>query len=256
MVVRMKNDHGAMRKTLADIASSGWWLWSFVADDGNRPPTCKGPPAARRVGMYLAGCLLFSLGVKLFIDAGEGVDPLHAMAIGIVDRIHLPVVGVGVVVSAITIAFLVRWSLWRGKFPPLATFLTMALVGFLVDAFNLAGLERMTQELLTPTPMMLTGLLLDAYGSALIIMSGIGVRIMDLVAIAARKRYRCSFLTAKMAIETGFVLVALLVGGPIGLATLAFMVLVAPAVPTLIWFNGRVLRLPNHGLVQARPVLG
>src|SRR5215217_3533222 len=96
--------------------------------------------------------------------------------------------------------------------------------------------------------MMLAGLLLDAYASALIIMGGVGIRVVDLVAIAAARRWGVPFLAGKMGLELGFFAAALLLGGPIGPGTVAFLWLVAPFVPWFMWINGRLLRLPNHGL--------
>jgi hypothetical protein len=118
--------------------------------------------------------------VKLFIASGLGVDPLHSMVIGIVQAVDLPYVGIGLVSSAVTASFLALWSAWNRRLPPLTTFITMALVGYLVDLWNLLGLERWIVPALTPGWTMLTALLLDAYASALIILSGIGIRVMDL----------------------------------------------------------------------------
>jgi uncharacterized protein len=240
---------------IARAVEGPWWVWSFLGDHPDARPgraRCEGPPSAGRLATYLAGCVLFSLGVKLFIDAGLGVDPLHAMVLGIVGVLDLPFVGVGLVAGAVTLAFLAVWSAWNRRLPPLSTFLTMALVGFLVDLWNAAGLERLTTPLLAPWPMMLAGLLLDAYASALIIMGGIGIRVMDLVAIAARRRYGCSFLAAKMAMEAGFLGAAALLGGPVGPGTVAFLVVVVPCIPSFMWANGRILGLPNHGLRERR----
>ena len=238
-----------------DAVAGSCLLTDFLADHpDDRSPNLRAVeiPGLDRVGMYLAGCLLFSLGVKLFVDAGLGVDPLHAMFVGIVHAVDLPFVGIGLVAAAVTAGFLAVWSAWSRRLPPLATFLTMALVGFLVDLWNVVGLVRLTTAVLAPWPMMLAGLLLDAYASALIIMGGIGIRVMDLVAIAARRRYGCSFLAAKMALETGFFVAALVLGGPVGPGTVAFLILVAPFIPSFMWANGRLLRLPNHGL-RGRP---
>jgi uncharacterized membrane protein YczE len=232
-------------------AGGAWLRRSLLAGGPNGRPTSavpEEPPGARRVGMYLAGCLLFSLGVKLFIDAGLGVDPLHAMLLGLARAVDLPFAGVGLLAALVTAGFLALWSAWTQRFPPLSTFLTMVLVGGLVDLWNLLGLERWTGAALAPTSMMLAGLLLDAYASALIIMAGIGIRVMDLVALAAARRHGCSFLTAKMVLEAGFFAAALALGGPIGPATVAFTCLVAPFIPSFMWANGRLLRLPNHGL--------
>jgi uncharacterized protein len=252
----MQRSAPAVVSVITDIVAGLWWLRSFLAEEPDARAVqtrCENPPDARRVEMYLAGCLLFSLGVKLFLDAELGVDPLYSMVIGMVEAVDLPFVGVGLVAGAVTAAFLVLWSAWCKRLPPLTVFVTIAGVGFLVDLWNLIGLDRWTAALLAPTPMMLAGLLLEAYASALIIMSGIGLRVMDLVAVAATRRYGCSFLTAKMSLEAGFFAAALLLGGPVGVATVAFLVLVAPFIPSFMWVNGRFLHLPNHGLATTTP---
>ncbi len=197
--------------------------------------------------MYLCGCVLFALGVKLFIDANLGTDPLHAMVIGIVGVIDQPFVKIGFVASSITVAFLVVWSVWNRRFPPLMTFVTMALVGYTIDFLNWIQLEQYTTWL-APMPMMLAGLLIDAYASALIIMSGIGIRIMDLVSITFVKKLGWRFLWAKLLFEVGFVVVALLTGGPVGMGTVGFLVIVGTLIPPMMWASGRYMRLPNYGL--------
>jgi uncharacterized protein (TIRG00374 family) len=75
-----------------------------------------------RLPMYLAGCLLFSLGVKLFIDADLGLDPFHAMTIGLVRLIDEPLLRIGVMDGLVTAALLVLWVAWNRRPPPLSTF--------------------------------------------------------------------------------------------------------------------------------------
>lgn len=210
-------------------------------------------PEARRwtalqLGLYLVGCLLFSLGVKMFIDADLGTDPLHAMIIGIVDTVRLPFIKIGFVESAVTIGFLVLWSVWNRRFPPLMTFVTMALVGYLIDFWNVIGLERWTTAWLAPMPLMLLALVIDAYASALIIMSGIGIRVMDLVAITFVRKLGWKFLWAKLLFELGFVLTAYLLDGPVGMGTLGFLAIVGTLIPPMMWASERYIGLPNHGL--------
>lgn len=221
---------GAGAEATASATAAEWWY------------------SSRRTRAYLAGCVLFSLGVKMFIDSGLGVDPLHSMAIGIVQIVDLPYVGIGLVLSVVTASFLVLWSVWNRRLPPLTTFITMALVGYLVDLWNLLGLERWIVPALTPGWTMLAGLLLDAYASALIILSGIGLRVMDLVTISMMRRWRCSFLAGKMGLEASFLTVALLLGGPVGVGTVAFVGIVASFITPFMRFNERLLGLPNFGL--------
>jgi uncharacterized membrane protein YczE len=140
--------------------------------------------------------------------------------------------------------------------PPLSTLVTMALVGYLVDFWNLIGLARYTTMIGSPTTMMLTGVVLYAYASGLIIMSGIGVRVPDLIAVTMVRHWGWSFLQGRLSIEIGFFAVAWLVGGPIGMGTVAFLVVVGGFVPAFMWANHRFLRLPNYVLWRsAKPVL-
>jgi uncharacterized membrane protein YczE len=218
-------------------------------------------PEARRwtklqFGLYVAGCVLFSLGVKMFIDADLGTDPLHAMIIGIVATVDRPFVGIGLVESLITLGFLAAWMVWNRRLPPLMTFVTMALVGYLIDFWNLIGLEHWTTAWLAPMPLMLAALLIDAYASALIIMSGIGIRVMDLVAITFVTKLGWTFLWAKLLFEVGFVAVAWALSGPVGMGTLGFLAIVGTLIPPMMWASERYMGLPNYGLGRNAPRRG
>jgi uncharacterized protein len=199
-----------------------------------------------QVAMYVSGCVLFSLGVKLFIESDMGTDPLHAMIIGIVSTVNVPLVKIGFVESSITVLSLTIWSLWNKRFPPLMTFVTMAAVGFLIDFWNHVGVGVLAA---IPSEILVTlALLIDAYASALIIMSGIGIRIMDLIAISMVEKWGWTFLTAKLLFEVSFVAVAYIFGGPIGAGTLAFVLIVGTLVPPAMWLSTHYLKMPNHGL--------
>ncbi|HEX5079582.1 MAG TPA: flippase-like domain-containing protein [Geminicoccaceae bacterium] len=207
-------------------------------------------PTTRRLVMYLGGCLCFSLGVKLFIDADLGVDPFHAMTIGLVEAVGVPYLQIGFMDGLVTAALLVVWMIWNRRLPPLTTFVTMLMIGLLIDAWNGLAFDMRMQVGSRALPL-LAGLVLNAYGAALIIMSGIGIRVVDLVALTLVKRVGARFYVAKLALEAGFLLVGFLLGGPVGIAALVFVCVVGPFVEPLIWANRRFLKLPDHGLRPA-----
>ena len=212
------------------------------------PSPARQAPRPHQVIIYLIGCLLFSLGVKFFVDSNLGTDPLNAMVIGIVGVIDRPFIKIGLVSSALTIGFLAVWMFWNRRVPPLTTFLTMMLVGYLIDLWNAIGLERLTRALAAPQALLIAGLIFDAYASALIIMSGIGIRIMDLLAITITQRWRWPFFAAKMVFEVGFVTVAWALHGPIGVGTIAFVCIVGNFIQVFMWANRVLLKLPNFTL--------
>jgi hypothetical protein len=82
-------------------------------------------------------------------------------------------------------------------------------------------------------------------------MSGIGIRVMDLVAISMVRHWGWSFLEGKLSIEAGFFAVAWFVDGPIGAGTVAFLIVVGGLVPSFMWANERLLQLPNYVLCRS-----
>ncbi len=199
----------------------------------------------RRWAGYIIGCLLFSAGAKLFIDSGLGADPLDALAIALSTRTGALI---GTASGTIAIGFLLLWTYWNRRFPPVTSFATMIGVGYLIDLWNHLGAVPGHPWLL-----LVAGLLMVAMASALIIMSGIGVRIMDLVALTLVNRFRWRFTTAKMVFEVGFISGALLLGGPVGVGTVAFVLLVGLLIAPMMYCGERFFRLRNHSLATASP---
>ena len=195
--------------------------------------------------MYLFGCALFSIGAKFFIDSKLGTDPLDVLVIGLNIHLHL---GMGICSAIIAIFFLTWWTVWNREHPPFTPFITTTLVGFLIDLCNFLLIEEYTTKLLSSYPMLITGLFICSYASSLIIMSGIGIRIMDLVALTMIKKWKWSFFKAKMVVEIGLFSTGWLLGGPIGVTTVLFLVIVGPFIQPFMTFNSKFLSLVNYGI--------
>lgn len=98
--------------------------------------------------------------------------------------------------------------------------------------------------------MLAIGLILCAYSSALIIMSGIGIRIMDLVVLTMVSKWSWSFTKAKMIIEIGIFSIGWLLGGPFGVGTIAFLLVIGPLIQPFMNMNAKRLSLKNYGLAN------
>lgn len=212
-----------------------------------------------QVLMYALAIVLFSLGAKGFIDARLGTDPLDVLVIGLNKHLGM---GLGVCSSLIAIAFLAWWMTWNRKLPPLTPFFSTSAVGFLLDFWNAIKLEHYTIGAMPVMNVDLFGrtlnlsavgldvvsLLICSYASALIIMSGIGIRIMDLVAITMIEKWGWSFFQSKMLLEVGLFSSGWLLGGPMGVTTVLFLFLVGPFIQPFMWVNATYLSIPNHGI--------
>ena len=124
-------------------------------------------------------------------------------------------------------------------------------VGLLIDLWNLLKLETYTRPFLSPYLMLIIAVGLCAYASALIIISEIGIRIMDLVAITMVQKWDWSFFKAKMFLEILLFSSGWILGGPVGVGTMAFLFGVGPFIQPFMQFNEKVLSMRNYGL--ARP---
>ena len=197
-----------------------------------------------RIFCYMFGCLLFSLGAKFFIDSQLGVDPLDSMIIGISNHLNCKI---GTISGAVAIFFLAVWSIWNKRRPIITPFLTMSFVGYLIDFWNYIDILYSINEI-NSYVLMITGLLICSYASALIIMSGIGIRTMDLVAITMTHKLRIPFPISKGMIELFFIVAGILTGGPFGLGTFSFLLLVGPLIQPFIYLNEVALGIRDFGL--------
>lgn len=205
--------------------------------------------------IYLLGCVLFSFGANFFIYSKLGTDPLDVFSLGLLK--HLSFMTVGLAQGGFAALCLLIWSVWNRRLPLLSPFVTFFLCGTLIDLCmgekyrhgpNVASFVP-----LAPWPLMLVGVLLCAYGSSLIIMSGIGIRSMDLVAITMVRKWKVPFWAAKGVLEVLLLATGWLLGGPLGWGTVFFLGFVGWLIQPLMWMNGRLFRLPNYGLHKPEP---
>ncbi len=198
--------------------------------------------------MYLMGVGLFSLGAKCFIISQLGTDPLDVLIISI-DKIFM--LGMGICSAIVSLFFLTWWMLWNRKYPPISPFITTTLTGLLIDLWSWLGLGEYLIARMNEYTLLATGLMLCAYSSALIIMSGIGIRIMDLVVLTMVSKWGWSFTKAKMIIEIGIFSSGWLLGGPFGVGTIAFLLVIGPLIQPFMNMNAKRFSLKNHGLIRA-----
>jgi uncharacterized membrane protein YczE len=209
---------------------------------------CAWPDPGRALP-YLAGCLLFAMGAYLFIAAGLGTDPLDVFALGLLR--HAPLT-IGVAQAGVAIVCLLVVAAWTRRRPVLSPMFTFLFCGSVIDLLQAVEAARFLP--LTPYPMMVVGTVLCAYGSALIIMSGFGIRAMDLLATVMVSRWQWPFWAAKGALEAVLLAAGWVMGGPVGVGTVCFLIGVDLLIQPLVWVNGSLLRIRNLGLPPRLPV--
>jgi uncharacterized membrane protein YczE len=197
---------------------------------------------------YPVSCLIFSCGAYLFIHSDLGADPLDVFSLGLVR--HLPVT-VGVSQTLVAVVCLVVVAAWTRERPLVAPLFTFFFCGSVIDLLRWSDPAG---ALPVPSAGLLAcAVLLCAYGSALIIMSGFGIRTIDVLALAMTSRWRWPFWTAKGLIETSLMISGFLMGGPLGIGTVCFLVGVDLLIQPLITAHYKTFRIP-HPVTPEQPV--
>lgn len=194
--------------------------------------------------LYFTGCILFSLGATFFIASDLGTNPLDVFTTGV--RNHTGLL-IGTTQSLFAISCLIIWSAIYNfkKVPPISTFLTFFVCGYLIDFFLFLSGE---QTPLNSYVELAIALFLCTEASALIIMSGFGIRAMDLVAIALTDKTGLPFWVYKGITEILLFTVGWALGGMFGIGTIAFLFFVGWMIQPFIIMNKK-LGIPNYGPV-------
>ena len=190
----------------------------------------------RRLAQLLPGLLCFGLGVALMVRADLGLSPWQVFHQGVAERAG---VAIGTVTILTGIVVLLAWIPLRERFG-LGTILNVAIIG---NAMNLS-LRALPQDLgggITRLAAMASGILLIGLGSGLYIGAGMGPGPRDgLMTGLARRGVHIGIV--RTGLEISVLVVGWILGGTIGLGTLAFAMAIGPLIAVF---------LPRLTVVQA-----
>ena len=200
--------------------------------------------------IYLLGCLSFSLGATFFILSNMGTDPLDVFCLGVQNYFNIKI---GTIQSIFAVICLIIYSAMnRWKIPPWSPFLTFFICGYATDYFR----HILTDLEVSPIASMLSGSALCLYGSSLIILSGIGIRAMDLIAFSLEEKTGVKFWIHKGIIETCLLSTGYILGGPIGIGTVVFLVVVGWLIEIVLrinkWIFGIEILNYNGKLIESK----
>ena len=198
------------------------------------------PAILPRLPGLLAGLLTFGLGISLMVEAGLGLGPWEALHQGISVRTGIPI---GTVSILLGIPILALW--WPlGQRPGIGTLINVAIIG---TATNVGNLLIPTQhELPAQVAMMLAGVLVIGIGSGLYLSADLGPGPRDGLMVGLHRRFGWSIRRARTLVELSALGVGWVLGGAIGVGTLAFAFGIGPIVQVMLGIFDR------RGVVAAR----
>lgn len=182
------------------------------------------PIMARRIIQLLAGLFLYGFSIAMMIQAGVGVSPWDVLSQGVSLRTGLPF---GLVTNIIGVVVLLFWIPIRQK-PGVGTVLNVLLIGPSAEV-GLAVIPHPT-ELWQQIVVFAGGLALLAVATGLYIGAHFGPGPRDGLMTGIHRRYGVRIWIVRTSIEITVLSIGWLLGGNVGLGTLAFAFLIGPMV--------------------------
>jgi uncharacterized membrane protein YczE len=184
---------------------------------------------------------LFGVGVALMVRANLGLDPWDVFHQGLARRTGL---SLGLTVIAVSAAVMLAWIALRER-PGLGTVSNAVMVGLVIDAAS--GLLPHPQPWPARGAFLAAGIVAIALATALYIGAGFGPGPRDgLMTGLARRGH--SLRLVRTAIELSVLTAGWLLGGTVGLGTVAYAVSIGPLVQ---FFMARLNSVPAR-----RPAVG
>jgi uncharacterized membrane protein YczE len=200
------------------------------------------------VAQLLVGLYLFGQGIWLGLQADLGVGPWDVLHGGLADKLGTPFGRTSIAVSVVVfvIALLARVR------PGVGTVLNVLVIGVVIDLLLPTSLLDGVRDgpLALRVLTTLAGIASVAVGSALYLGAHLGPGPRDGLMVAIHQRTGWPVGIARAVLECSVLVVGVLLGGPVGVGTIAFALLIGPAVQVAF----RVLRqTPVRRTVEVPP---
>ncbi|UGB36700.1 hypothetical protein LQ938_08635 [Microbacterium sp. cx-55] len=182
----------------------------------------------RRILRLLLGLPLYGAGAALTIEAGLGVDPWTVFAQGI--SLHTGI-GIGWLTNIIGLLVLLLWIPLRQR-PGIGTVANILLVGTAMQA-TLSLVPPVTNPALRVL-VLLAGIVLVAVASGIYLGARLGAGPRDGLMTGIRSRWGWPVWLARGTVELSVLTIGWLLGGNVGIGTLAFALLIGPLVHVMM----------------------
>lgn len=215
-------------------------MQSAAAAPAPVPLTTRRPASRSLLARWvrlLAGLWVFAAGLALMVRAGLGLsswDVLHDALAGIAP------LSFGGAIVAVSVTVVVA-SAVLGVMPGPATVANMLLVGTFTDLLLASGaLQGLEGGPIAPrVAALLAGVAAIALGTGLYIGAGLGAGPRDSLMLALSDRFGTSPGRARSVLELSVLAVGVAAGGRAGMGTVAFALLIGPAIDAAFRLLGR-----------------
>jgi uncharacterized membrane protein YczE len=195
-------------------------------------PRLRGGLVARTAALF-AGLVAIAVAIVILLESQLGLAPWDVFHLGVAAHTPLSIGWVSVVVGLVVL--LVAWAV--GARPGFGTVANAVVIGVTIEILlaidGVAGLSEAGLPL--RGGLLVAGVVLFGVGSAFYIGAGLGAGPRDslMLALSARTGQRIGLVRGSM--EVAVLSVGFLLGGTVGVGTVAVALLLGPAVEASFW---------------------
>ncbi|WP_420176771.1 YczE/YyaS/YitT family protein [Luteococcus sp. OSA5] len=184
---------------------------------------------SRRVTQLVLGLMVFGASIALVLRSGLGMAPWDVLHVGLAQHVPLTIGTVTILVGAVVLLLWIPLRQWPG----LGTVLNIFLVGLALD-LTLFLLPDSLGSLGWRILALLAGVVLNGIAGALYIGSQLGPGPRDglMTSLSALTGQRVGVI--RTLIEVTVLVLGWFLGGPVGLGTVVYAVLVGPVVQVFL----------------------
>jgi uncharacterized membrane protein YczE len=196
-------------------------------------PASRWRASPGRLARLLAGLVMFGAGEGLMVACALGNSPWTVFSEGLALQAGI---GVGVATVALSFVVLLAWVPLRQR-PGLGTIANAIVVGLAMEP--VLALVEQPDGLVARAAMLAGGIALVAIGSGLYLTTFLGPGPRDGLMTGLHRVTGRPIGAIRMANETAVLVAGWALGGTVGIGTLAFALLIGPAVATLLAWTAR-----------------
>lgn len=200
------------------------------------PPVFRGGLGARVLALVF-GLFLCAAGIVGLLESELGLSPWDVLHQGLAEHTALSYGTANIVVGVLVLA--VSWGL--GAQVGVGTIANAVLIGLFIELLvRVPAVEALSEEGLAVRSVVLAvGIALVAVGSAFYLGAALGAGPRDSLMLVLAVRSARRIGVVRTLLESSVVVVGAALGGTIGIGTVAFALLIGPALEASFWLLGR-----------------
>ncbi|MDQ3378935.1 MAG: membrane protein [Actinomycetota bacterium] len=200
------------------------------------PPRLRGPLAAR-LAILICGLFVFAAGIVALLESGLGLSPWDVLHQGLAEHTRLAFGEANIVVSIVVLA--IAWAL--GARVGVGTLANALLVGGFVQLLtSVEAISALSDRGLgLRIALLAIGIALMGLGTGMYLGAGLGAGPRDSLMVVGAERTQFRIGVVRGALELTALVVGFGLGGTVGIGTLAFALLIGPAVEGSFWLLQR-----------------